>query len=1463
MSKVTVNKINTQFSEEYAEQDLKLIPAFEVISQFTPETDVVEFSIYNEQGLLEYINYNYTDYTVTLDYNTQQNSVSSVNINIEEDVIKKGYEQGNYTTNYAFLRNQLSSSVSSPYYIKQVSSDRTEIRIANNNISNEVLENIVNQFKTELNESAYFEDFQINLGNNNIFIANNILVDTSNSLQYTVLIKLYEPLEEQFEVKDTLWVTLQTAGEVSYQVNFAPKIITPPTPPQLKGPNFNIETKDIANNSTIYQDLNSLLDTALTASYNQIQGILAEKGITVNIDYSDFNNFIYFSSAEKRVRNFYYKLQQIEEYDEEIVTLNSSILNDSGSSINILERKKGEIIQNFDGYEKFQYYTSGSSISKGIYPKQAEYPYRPISTNNTFAVNWLNQEATSGSNYDLENPDKLVNSLPDFVVDDTSNIPFLDFMDMVGQHFDNIWTYTKDISNRFNADNRLNYGISKDLVADAIKSMGVNLYQNNFTDTNLYTAFTNLNPDGTGSYINEVTNEVVTQYITTNYNDTGLVVPGKGYVKGDVFYYSLAGEIDIPRLYFYVNGPTFTAPADSSGNLGISYQAILLGFINSGIIALQDFSDQPTIIDDVNKKIYKRIYHNLPYLLKKKGSIEGLRALINCYGIPDTILRISEFGGKDKTNSNDWDYFQNKFNYAFSTSGSWENFTSLFTIDGAWPELMGVGPTTFTVRFKPDALPSSNTDYKVLVESFKSNPISGEWALALEYTGSGLLSSSYSGSIPSESKYDANLVLWDTLGSETEVVRVTAPFYNGNWWTTAITVDPTAGAEGDVVLYALENIYNGNNGFKLGINTSASYSGDTEWWDGTELYIPSKLEAGLTIDGTSYIPLTGSFQEVRYYGVPLSQSRVYDLAMNPYSIEGNDYSSSANDLAFRAPLGSDLLLTNLTQSVHPKITGSFGFITQSFSADSYYNISSENNFVPNTEFIYYDQPAVGIKNRISEKIRSVDNITPSGDTLTPYRTIQQRYPQSESYTRDVDYLEVAFSPQNEINDDINSSFGYFNIGEYIGDPRQVSESNTSYQDLDKLRDNYFQKYYKSYDWKDYIRLIKYFDNSLFKMIKDFVPAKTSVSTGVVIKQHLLERNKHKPTQIESSQHDYSGSISSGFISGGSAGLFDDLAEVSPQVTQSWTYTIPTISGSLTVTQSTQDEFYNGEFEGTVVRPVNNPMNPYTASYFSAGELVEAETIVYSTVSPGEYIYGFNDIGDYETYESNAQSISNKNATFVFLNETENDRTLGDNQKGITRLKFGMRYWDGAQFNPTSASFKAYSEGDIMPLEIFSGSSVPWGDEIGTTLKVKIGGIRVYSDNNRRWCDVIVANPLEVLRQAPTFFALEGTRDGEIFENTIIHLHFNPKDLIKFNPPSPLNGQVNGIRPSNIYLDIDYSNSTTTPINLDVILGNAATPALVRDSNYTSKGWSNPRYNGSRASSLGFNIKSRNSSGLTN
>ena len=104
--------------------------------------------------------------------------------------------------------------------------------------------------------------------------------------------------------------------------------LVPPPPPQLKGPNFDLPVKDTINNSTTYQDLDSLFTTVLTSSYNELQGVLAEKGITVNVDYSDFNNFVYFSSAEQRVRNFYYKVGLIKGYENEIESLNATINSD-------------------------------------------------------------------------------------------------------------------------------------------------------------------------------------------------------------------------------------------------------------------------------------------------------------------------------------------------------------------------------------------------------------------------------------------------------------------------------------------------------------------------------------------------------------------------------------------------------------------------------------------------------------------------------------------------------------------------------------------------------------------------------------------------------------------------------------------------------------------------------------------------------------------------------------------------------------------------------------------------------------------------------------------------------------------------------------------------------------------------------------------------------------------------------
>ena len=79
---------------------------------------------------------------------------------------------------------------------------------------------------------------------------------------------------------------------------------------------------------------------------------------------------------------------------------------------------------------------------------------------------------------------------------------------MVGQHYDNVWEYSKNISNKFNSDNRLDFGIAKDMVADAIRDFGVKLYQNNFNTDDLYLAFLGLTPSGSSFPVNNITGSI-------------------------------------------------------------------------------------------------------------------------------------------------------------------------------------------------------------------------------------------------------------------------------------------------------------------------------------------------------------------------------------------------------------------------------------------------------------------------------------------------------------------------------------------------------------------------------------------------------------------------------------------------------------------------------------------------------------------------------------------------------------------------------------------------------------------------------------------------------------------------------------------------------------------------------------------------------------------------------------------
>ena len=1145
--------------QSYEPQDENLISQFGIDTVLV-NSSYIEFFVYDNNKSLLYSNFNYNSYIVQNDGQSagNNNQVSEFQISPGVDTENQGFFQGIYIAYYNFLVKHIGDS-NTNLFISEISSDRTEIRLDSNILSSLDIIEQTNNFIQFREDSNYFVDFYLNFGSNDLIIANNIKLSDETTDDPTVIVKLYEPLPPQFDLKNELWIVTTFNEPKAFNVEFPPEPILFQDFEFIASPNFNIPLKSEINNSTLNLSYNDIISSAPSSSQDQINSLLEESSINISVDYTDFNDFIHFSSVQTRIENFYYKIGLLEQHSASISNL-SNVTGSSTSTI-IVENKINDIIKNFDKFEYFMYYSSGSSIS---YPKtNSEPPYLLAKATSSAALTWLGSTDESNSNYggqllsasnfDNTNPNELKKAIPEYLREDTDNQLYDLFVDMVAQYYDNIWLYTKDVTQKYNADNRLDFGVSKDLVAEAIRDFGVKLYQNNFSNDELYTAFLGLTPSNSLFPFPEIT-----------------------------------GSLPTPTGFEFVD-------------------------------TLISASNDVIPLDNVNKSLYKRIYHNLPYLLKSKGTIAGLRALITSYGIPDTILRISEFGGKDQVNENDWDYYFNKFNYAWNTEGTnrlrtdWVINQNPLTngFSGNLPG--GRNANTIQLRFKPEQITENVSPFGLSSVSqslwFLRNGSDTSGSLVLEYTGSGLSSASYSGSIKDPYYQYGTLKYINSSGVSASIYL---PFFDGGWWSTMITVGSNLTAS----LYAGNKIYNGKDGTSIGYFSTSSAPADG-WLNpgGGVSFFP---ETGLS----GYTKFSGSMQEIRYYAPTISESVFKDYVMNPLSIEGNSINSSPNELVFRAALGSELDLSTATTqtSIHPRVT--FFPTASSFtSGNSNYIFQSTPTYVPNTETYFLDQFPAGIKNRITDKVRFEDNVLPTGDTLSAYRRVTQQTEASASYTDNINYLEVAFSPQNQINDDIIGQLGYFNIGDYIGDPRQRF-TGSRYDDLNNLSEEYFKKYIKNYDLVDFVRLIKFFDNSLFKMIKDFIPARTSLASGLVVKQHLLERNKYPQPPITFENKLLTGSITSHPLwdpinqvkyitsskiesfSGGPAGVFNKFNGLSTSpvgttglgpdnifnVTQSWSETYSSLSGSITQTHDSQDEFYNGEFSGSTLIISNGELN---------------------------------------------------------------------------------------------------------------------------------------------------------------------------------------------------------------------------------------------------------------------------------
>jgi len=288
--------------QSYAPQDVALINTNSITANYGNFGDYIEYFIKDLNGRVLNAEYYVTQYQLDNSVvDPQTGTVTQLYLDPERDARILGYDRGVVNVKYNFLNAKLLSlpDPSAHFWIKEISTSGLEIKAARQGVSNTELQRAFTQFNNELSADPYYPTFYLNFGADVQLIGVNAVYVEEDGIGY-IIFKLYEPLPVEFNVKSTFWVVTKVAdsAEFNVSINVTAEQVIDSTP--IKGPNYKVVVNDKVGQTTPYYSYESLLLTSVT-SYQQLQSLMQEKGIQINVDYSNFENFIHFSSATERI----------------------------------------------------------------------------------------------------------------------------------------------------------------------------------------------------------------------------------------------------------------------------------------------------------------------------------------------------------------------------------------------------------------------------------------------------------------------------------------------------------------------------------------------------------------------------------------------------------------------------------------------------------------------------------------------------------------------------------------------------------------------------------------------------------------------------------------------------------------------------------------------------------------------------------------------------------------------------------------------------------------------------------------------------------------------------------------------------------------------------------------------------------------------------------------------------------
>ena len=994
---------------------------------------------------------------------------------------------------------------------------------------------------------------------NNHYLTTNFRQDRASVIKWphSINFKTYEPLPpsiQKFSEVTVVKEMIEPLSETVRIVNFtdsplgdrllkSPDLSNVDSPLQRRTTQFKNESEILTSDSIISSELKNKIVSASTDS--------AE----INVDYSRYENFNNFGSVERRIGNFKYKLELIESYNAS----SASLVSVSGSSDNrnLWLQRTNELKNDFDGFENYMYHNSSSYVSSSLgqfydnaWPKVSgtgtlTSPYVLAHTTSSQATAWFEKNVVSASVFDEENGNKLSGLLPQHIIDDNSNTDYLKFTDMIAHHFDNIWIYIKGLSDTFDRRDKLDEGLSKDLLYSVGKSLGWNL--NDSSDT-----------------------------------------------------------VELSR---------FHSGHEVSG---------------SSLSVYSEVSQK-----DITREIWGRIINNMPFFLKNKGTVKALKGLINVYGIPSTILRVKEYGGPAISDDEAPQFeITRKFTKAL-------DFRSSQFIKVAWANDTDSERKPDTIEFRFRAVSSSN---QVLIEKIGSD-----------------FTSSFNISLKDNNSVDNyGYVAFTLSGSDgqKQVQSGELPIYDGDFYS--VMLRRTSGSDSAEVTQSFQLSVGKYDSSRSKIHLFSAATMSTDIADSGSYNLAYANDGTIFIGGSSNTTrgaasqtgsfggqLSGSMMEYRHWTETLGVKQFKNHVANPQAYNGNTISSSYDNLVLRYSMNDNKDLSSDTGGIRDVSSNQTATLSGSHSGFT-------GNFFSNVvDELQSHIPSIGALRRTTKKIRIESNNIKDGQILQ--RTKRVTDSQYDTAANDSNKLGIFFAPTDVINNDIIQSVGDLNFENYLGDPRDRLEN--SYRGLKGVADNYWQKYTEPNNFWDYIRVLKYYDSSLFPQLRKLIPARAKADIGILIEPNIFERSKVVTAKEPVvTQENIRGTIdvttdfiaiTSSYNAGVSVSTFDAYSDTISISRTTESGSIITATGSYDTYNGTIDELKERNFDISIFQKLGN-----VGLYSNVTMSLESDTLngvveVHQPVISGSRIYGRNQkqMKFYTTEASHSLNLFNSSSFY--------------------------------------------------------------------------------------------------------------------------------------------------------------------------------------------------------------------------